>query len=321
MKAMVINKYGGPEVFSEVEIPVPHPGPGQVSINVTHSSVGLVDAFIRRGLFPDMFELPLVTGLEVAGTIRELGEGVRDFKIGEPVVTLSLMSLGGYATITVANADFIVSLEGIDVDPAQAVSTLPNATTAYLALTRVAHLQEGESILVHGAIGGLASVFPPVARLLGASQVIGTIRTDSKLDAARQLDYDDIIIASDFPDKVRGHQFHVVIDTVGGDMLASSFDLMAPLGRILVVGNASEREVKINSNMLWLKSLGVFGFSVASVLHTQPRAGQSAAKKLLHILGEGKLTIPVTTLPLKDVAEAHRRLDHKEIVGRIVLVP
>jgi NADPH2:quinone reductase len=318
MKAMVITKFGGPEVFSEVEMPDPHPGPGQVSINVTHSSVGLVDAFLRRGMIP-MLQPPFVTGLEVAGTVRELGEGVTDFRIGESVVTLSLMSLGGYATVTIADAALTVSLDGLIVDPAQAVAALPNAVTAYLALTQIAHLQKGESVLIHGAIGGLASMFPVVARFLGASRVVGTVRTAAKLDAARELAYDDVFVADDFPAAVGDERFNVVIDPVGGEILTASFEVMAPLGRALLVGNASEKEASIGSNMLWGKSIAVLGFSVGPYLQANPSAGRPAAKAVLGILAEGKLELPVTTLPLADVAEAHRRMDAKEITGRIVL--
>lgn len=318
MKAMVITQYGGPDVFSETEMPDPHPGPGQVSIDVTHSAVGLIDSFIRRGTIP-IFEPPFVPGLEVAGTIRELGEGVTDFRIGEPVVTLSLMSLGGYATVTVANAALTISLDGFKIDPALAVSALPNAVTAYLALTKVAHIQEGENLLIHGAIGGLASAFPAIARSLGASRIVGTVRTASKLEAARELDYDDVVVAEDFPKAIANEKFNIVVDPVGGDMLSSSLDLMAPLGRALLVGNASEQAVNILSNTLWFNNLGVLGFNVGGYLLGNPSAGRPAAEAVLRLLEEGKINLPLTNLPLQNVSEAHRRMDAKEIIGRLVL--
>ncbi|MBW7454957.1 zinc-binding alcohol dehydrogenase family protein [Paenibacillus sepulcri] len=318
MKAMVVTQYGGPDVFSESETPDLHPGPGQVSIDVTHSAVGLIDSFLRRGTIP-IFSPPYVPGLEVAGTIRELGEGVTDFRIGEPVVTLSLMSLGGYATVTVADSALTISLDGFKIDPALAVSALPNAVTAYLSLTKVAHIQKGENVLIHGAIGGLASAYPAVARSLGASRIVGTVRTASKLEAARELDYDDVVLAEDFPSAIADEQFNIVVDPVGGDMLASSLDLMAPLGRALLVGNASEHAVDISSNTLWLKNIGVQGFNVGGYLSGNPSAGRPAAKAVLQLLEEGKIDFPVTLLPLQNASEAHRRMDAKEIIGRIVL--
>jgi NADPH2:quinone reductase len=168
---MIIGEFGGPEVLLPAELPDPKPGPGQITIDTSHAAVGLVDVFFRRGDRvgrPGYPRPPFVPGLEVAGTVRELGDGVTGFQVGEPVVTLSQMSLGGYATVTLGDAALTVSLKDSGADPAQAVAVLPNATTAYLALTRVAHLREGEKLLVHGAAGGLAAAFPAIARLLGA---------------------------------------------------------------------------------------------------------------------------------------------------------
>ena len=116
-------------------------------------------------------------GLEVAGSVRELGDGVDGFTVGEPVVTVTGTGAeGGYAAISLVDARFVVSLASSGVEAALAVATVPNAATAYLALTRVAHLQSGETVLVHGALGGLASTFPGVARNLGASTIVGTVR-------------------------------------------------------------------------------------------------------------------------------------------------
>src|ERR1700716_1588356 len=161
MRAAVVTRFGGPDVFEVSEMPDPTPGPGQVSIDVTHAAVGLVDVYIRQGLYKDRAGLPkppYVPGLEVAGTIRALGDGVAGFRIGEPVVTLSGTGAeDGYASVSGADAAMTASLEGTGVDPALAVAAVPNAATAYLALTSVAHLQAGERVLVHGAFGGLAS--------------------------------------------------------------------------------------------------------------------------------------------------------------------
>jgi hypothetical protein len=136
-------------VLTETQLPDPEPGPGQITIDTSHAAVGLIDVLLRRGDMakrPGLPQPPFVPGMEVAGTVRQLGNGVEGFHVGEPVVTVSQMALGGYASVTV-----VLSLSDSDVNPALAVAALPNATTAYLALTRVAHLQQGESVLVHGA--------------------------------------------------------------------------------------------------------------------------------------------------------------------------
>jgi NADPH2:quinone reductase len=318
MKAIIISAFGGPEVLKTIEMSEPHPGPGQVSINVTHSSVGLIDSFIRSGTIP-IYPAPFVPGLEVAGTIRELGEGVTNFRIGDPVVTLTLISLGGYATVCVADASLTISLAGLKIDPALAVAALPNAVTAYLSLTKVANMQTGEKVLIHGAIGGLASAYPSVARALGASRIVGTVRTADKLNAARELDYDDVILAENFPKSVGDERFNIVVDPVGGDLLIASFDTMATLGRALLVGNASEQNANLSSNTIWQRNIAVQGFSVGPYLREFPSAAKDAAIAVLKLLESGKITLPITILPLEDAAEAHRRMDAKEVTGRIVL--
>src|SRR5260370_13001040 len=202
MRAITISRFGPPDVLTEVELPDPRPAAGQVAIDVTHAAVGMIDVFFRRGDFsgdPQFPTPPFVPGIEVAGTIRELGEGITDFRVGETVVTLSLMTLGGYATVALADARLTVSLTSSNIDPAQAVALVPNATTAYLALTTVAHLRAGETVLVHGATGGLASVFPAVARALGAARILGTVGSSSKAAVARSMGYDEVLTHDRFP--------------------------------------------------------------------------------------------------------------------------
>jgi NADPH2:quinone reductase len=314
-------------VFEVVELPDPTPGRGEVSIDVTHAAVGLVDVFIRQGLYRDREGLPqprYVPGLEVAGTIRELGAGVDDLSVGEPVVTLSGTGAeGGYASISVVDARFAVSLDGSGVEPALAVAAVPNAATAYLALTQVAQLQEGETVLVHGALGGLASTFPGVARSLGASTVVGTVRPTSLATAeASGLPYEQLIASDEFPNAVIDQRFDVVIDPVGGDLRTSSLDVMAPLGRLLAVGNASgDWQHTVETNRLWVSNLAILGFSVGSYLPSHPELAQAAAEGALKAVRKGLVNVDTAILPLENAPEAHRQIEAGQVNGRILLVP
>jgi NADPH2:quinone reductase len=221
MRAAVVTRFGGPEVLELAELPDPVPGPGQVAIDITYAAVGLVDIYIRQGLYkdrPGLPQPPYVPGVEVAGTIRALGDGVEGFGIAEPVVTLSGTGAeGGYASVTVADAAMTVSLDGTGIGPAAAAAAVPNAATAYAALTEVAHLKPGERVLVNGAMGGLASAFPGVARTLGAASVTGTARRSSLAAVgASALPYDEVIASEDLLTAHGGQRFDVVIDPVGG---------------------------------------------------------------------------------------------------------
>ncbi|GIF46376.1 NADPH2:quinone reductase [Asanoa ferruginea] len=325
MRAAVVTRFGEPEVFEVQELPDPRPGPGQVAIDVTHAAVGLVDVYIRQGLYKERAGLPqppYVPGLEVAGTIRELGEGVTDFRVGESVVTLSgTGAVGGYASVEVADARVTVSLEGTGVDPALAVAALPNAATAYLALTEIAHLKPGERVLVHGALGGLASAFPGVARTLGASVVVGTSRRSS-LAAARAsaLPYDEIIASEDLA--LATQRFDVVVDPVGGQLRTDSLQVMNRQGRMLLVGNASgDWQHSVPTNALWGGNLALLGFSIGFYLPNHLDKARPAAEAGLHAISQGLVDIRTETLPLADAAEAHRRLETGAVGRRILLTP
>lgn len=323
MRAITISQFGSPDVLTEVELPDPRPAAGQVAINVTHAAVGMIDVIFRRGdraSDPRFPSPPFVPGLEVAGTIRELGEGVTAFRVGEPVVTLSLMTLGGYATIALADARLTVSLAGTTIDPAQAVAVLPNATTAYLALTLVAHLRTDETVLIHGATGGLASAFPAVARALGAARIVGTIGSSSKTAAARSIGYDEVLTSDRFPDALSGQKFDLIVDPVGGPARLASLDLLAPLGRMLLVGHASTApEEPIRGNDLWVRNIGVLGFSVGPILRDDPLRASHASSAVINLMEQGALHVPITTLPLTQASEAHRLLEARGVTGRVIL--
>jgi NADPH2:quinone reductase len=327
MHAAVVTRFGEPGVFELTELPDPVPGPGQLAIDVTHAAVGLVDVYIRQGLYKDRAGLPqppYVPGLEVAGTVRALGDGVEDFRVGEPVVTLSGTGAeGGYASIAVVDAAMTARLDGSGVDPAVAVAAVPNAATAYLALTEVARFKPGERLLVHGALGGLASAFPGVARTLGASGVVGTVRRSSLAGGrASALPYDEIVTSEDLLDAVGDQRFDVVIDPVGGQVRTDSLRVMAPMGRMLVVGNASgDWQHTMPTNTLWGENLAVLGFAVGSYLPAHPEQARPAARAALRAIGKGLIDIRTRTLPLAEAAEAHRRMEKGAVGGRILLSP
>ncbi|WP_422771090.1 quinone oxidoreductase family protein [Plantactinospora sp. WMMC1484] len=327
MQAAVVTRFGDPEVFELTELPDPVPGPGQVAIDVSHAAVGLIDAYVRQGLYqdrPGLPQPPYVPGLEVAGTIRSLGAGVTGFRAGEPVVTLSGTGAeGGYASIAVVDAAMTASLAGTGVDPALAVAAVPNAATAHLALTEVAHLAPGERVLVHGALGGLAAAFPGVARTLGAAGVVGTVRRAALACArATALPYDEIVAAEDLIESVGDRRFDVVVDPVGGQLRTDSLQVMAPMGRMLLVGNASgDWEHTVPSNALWGGNLAVLGFAAGYYLPTHPGRARPAAESALGAITRGLVDIPTRSLPLAEAAEAHRLIEHGGVAGRILLTP
>jgi NADPH2:quinone reductase len=323
MRAITISQYGEPDVLTEVELPDPHPGPGQISIDVTHAAVGMIDVIFRRGDLAgdDRYPAPpFVPGIEVAGTVREVGDGVGQFTVGEPVVTLSLVELGGYAEITVADAARTVSLKGLDVDPAQAVAVLPNAVTAHLALTQAVTVRDEATVLVHGVTGGLASAFPAVARALGARRVIGTVVNEQQMAQARSLGIDHVLLGSDFPDGLDGEKVDLIVDPVGGELRKASLDALNPEGRLLIVGHASANaDEPFTGDDLWGRSIGAIGFVVGTFLQADPTRARPALDAVARLVTDGTLSVPVQTLPLADAVAAHQHLQNRTNTGRLIL--
>jgi NADPH2:quinone reductase len=241
--------------------------------------------------------------------LRELGAGVTGFAVGERVVTFSATGPGGYASIYVADEPLVVSTEGYDIDPAVAAAVVPNAAMAYLAFANVARLAPGESVLIHGALGGFAAAFPGIARQLGASRVVGTVRP-SKLGpaAVTRLPYDQIVDSSKLPDALAGEKFNVIIDPVGGAVRTHSLDLLASGGRLVLAGNASgEWGHQFDSNRLWYGGLTVSGFDARAYIPTHLPEVRPAAEAALKAVAAGLGQTEIDVLPFDEAVTAHQR--------------
>ncbi|MBI0298678.1 zinc-binding dehydrogenase [Streptomyces sp. PRKS01-29] len=326
MKAVQVTRFGEPGVLALADLPDPAPGPGQVAIDVTHAAVGLIDVYLRQGLYEGREGLPrppYVPGLEVAGTVRALGEGVTGFALGEKVVALSSGDgQGGYASVFLADRAHVVSTEGHAIDPAHAVAVIPNALMAHVALTSAIRMSAGERVLVHGALGALAAAFPGIARHLGASRVVGTVRTERMAAAAAtKLPYDTIVDSARLPDALEGETFDVIVDPVGGLVRTRSLDLLAPSGRLLLVGNASGdwSDGGLDGNRLWYGNFTVTGFNAGGYLPAHPETFAPAARAALKAVADGLADVEIETLPLADAATAHQRLEDHSAGGRVVL--
>lgn len=323
MRAVTVPRFGDADVLTVTDASTPQPAPGQVAIDVSHAAVGLADVLMRRGEFGGT--TPLIPGLEVAGTVRAVGAGVSSLEPGRPVVTLSRPTAGGYAEVSVADAAITFAIDEPALDPALAVAGVPNTTTAIITLEQVAHLRPGERVLVHGAAGGLAAMVGQVAKVFGAGEVIGSVRSDGAAEAARRHGYDTIVDGRRLLPSLKEHDVDsvdVVIDPVGGEVRAQSLGLLAPLGRLVAVGNASGADdVTIGANDAWLSNRAVLGLNIGGLLMAQPTFADAAARRAILLLGSGDVTIDHTSMPLDRAVEAHRRLEEGGLTERILLTP
>ncbi|MDN5855444.1 MAG: zinc-binding dehydrogenase, partial [Actinomycetia bacterium] len=232
-----------------------------------------------------------------------------------------------YAEVSVADAaiTFAIDSPAARLGSALAVAGVPNTTTALIVLERVAHMQQGERVLVHGAAGGLASMVGQVARALGAGQVIGSVRSDDAASVARRYGYATIVDGRRLIASLEEHDVDsvdVVVDPVGGELRAQSMGLLAPLGRLVAVGNASGADdVTIGANDAWLTNRAVLGLNIGGLLMAHPDFADASARRAIQLLSAGDVTIDHATLPLDEAVQAHRRLEAGGLTSRILLAP
>ncbi|MGP3931221.1 quinone oxidoreductase family protein [Nonomuraea sp. KM88] len=315
MKAITIPEFGAADVLRLDEIEVPEPGPGQVSIDVAYAGANFAEILYRRGVVD--VPLPFVPGIEVSGHIRALGPGIRGLRPGQPVAALTIVDGGGYAEVVTTSADLVVPLDGCDLGLELAAALPSNSTTAFLVLDRVARLEPGESVLVHAAAGGVGSQLGQAARLLGAGRVVGAVGTPAKIRLAKEFGYDEVVLREEVAGAGR---FDVVVDMIGGTARRTGLDLLAPMGRLVVMGNASGAEDDgVSANELWFANKTVAGFNLAAFSAAFPEEAGRALHRAVTAGANGELRVRTESLPLEQAAEAHRRIESGGTTGKLVL--
>jgi NADPH2:quinone reductase len=310
-KAIRIHEYGGPEVLRWEEVDVGDPGPGQ--LRVRHGAVGLnyIDVYHRTGLYP-LPSLPWTLGMEGAGWVEAVGEGVAEFKVGDRVA---------YASPPVG----VALPEAID-DLTAAAMMLQGMTAQYL-LRRTYRVQPGDAILLHAAAGGVGLIASQWARHLGAT-VIGTVGNDEKAELARAHGCHHAIVYTreNFVERVReitgGQGVAVVYDSVGKDTFTGSLDCLRPLGMMVSFGNASGPVPPFEPGILAAKG-SLFLTRPTLMTYTAKRVDLVAsAAELFEVVASGVVNIEVRqTYPLAEAARAHRDLEARRTTGSTVLLP
>ncbi|GAA0278392.1 zinc-binding dehydrogenase [Actinomadura nitritigenes] len=322
MKAVTIPAFGEADVLRVDEIKVPEPGPGQVSIDVAYAGANFAEVLYRRGVVD--VPLPFVPGIEVSGHVRAVGPDVEGLRPGQPVAALTIVDSGGYAEVAVTSADLVAPLDGLGLGLDVAAAIPSNSTTAFLVLDRAARIEPGETVLVHAAAGGVGSQLGQAARQLGAGRVVGTVGGPAKIETARGFGYDDVVLRDELPDRVAdltgGRGFDVVVDMVGGPARRTSLDALAPMGRMIVMGNASGADdVGVSANELWFTNKSVAGFNLAAFSGAFPADAGRGLRRAVAAAASGDLRVQVEELPLEQAAEAHRRIESGATTGKLVL--
>jgi NADPH:quinone reductase len=324
MRRVRYYEYGDPEVLTVEDADVPEPGPGQVRLRAEGIGANFVDTKFRRGPSASpLFHRPLpgvLTG-DVVGTIDAVGPGVDAGLVGRRVAALGE---DAFADHVLAEAAWLAAVpDGIDDGMA---SMLPMGGPVAIGALRAGRLAPGDTVLVHAAAGGIGHLAVQLAKLLGAGTVIGTAGSAAKLDFVRSIGADATVDYGDpgWPDRVREAApggVDLVVDAVAGDTLLRSIDLLAPLGRAVVYGAAAGEPGAVPITSLYaLRSVG--GFSLLAWRAARPdRAKADIADVAEHAVAGRLRTAVHARLPLTEAVAAHRILEYREQLGRVLLVP
>ena len=322
MKAIRIHETGGPEVMHLEEVEKPAPRAGEVLIEVAAVGVNYADLMHRQGTYMTRTRVPTTLGMEVAGTVVELGDGVTSPAIGTRVAAFGN---GGYAEYTTAAASALLPIPP-NLDFAHAAAFPVQGLTAYQLLREAARMEKGESVLIHAAAGGVGTLAVQLAKLLGAGKVLGTASSASKLELARRLGADVTInyTAESWVEQVKeatdGRGANIILEMVGGTISEQSLQCLAPYGRMVVFGAASGQIAQFTGVQLMYKNQAIIGYWLSAWMRRPDRIA-SALNELMQYLAAGKLEIVVgQTFPLAEAAVAHQAITERKTTGKVVLL-
>ena len=323
MKAVRINEFGGPEVLSYEDVPVPEPGPGEVRIRLAASGVNFIDVYQRTGLYPG--DLPRTLGNEGAGEVEAVGEGVEGLSEGDFVAFAGVP--GAYAEYVVAPAEKLVPFNGTYVEARVAAAIMLQGMTAHYLTHSTFPLEDGHTALVHAAAGGVGLLLCQMAKMRGA-RVIGTVSTEEKARLAKAAGADEVILYTeqDFAEETRritdGVGVDVVYDSVGKTTFDGSLDSLKPRGYLVLFGASSGPVPPVDLQVLNQKG-GLFVTRPSLAQYTATREELMwRAKSLFTWIGQNNLSVSIGgSYKLSETDQAHRDLEGRKTTGKLILLP
>ena len=324
MKAIQFEEYGGPEVLQYIDVERPEIGDREVLVNVKAIGVNYADTARREGKYVVPTALPFIPGAEIAGEIVAVGKKVTQYIPGMRVV--SLIESGAYAEFAKVH-EMALTIVPNGVDYADAVALPLQGQTAYHILKTMGRLEKGETVLVHAAAGGVGAIAVQLAKIFGAGKVIATASSDEKLAHAEKMGADHLINYTEegWELKVReltdGKGVDIILEMVGGDIFDNSLKCLAPFGRLVIFGAASGEQAHLYAGQLMRRNQSVVGFFLPQIMQ-KPELYQRSLKELLNYIDSGELKLTIGgKFKLAESAEAHRLLQGRETMGKLILLP
>jgi NADPH:quinone reductase len=323
MKAIVFAQTGGPEVLAQADVPKPEVRPGGVVIKNHAIGVNFADTRFRQGTYTVKPKLPDIPGMEAAGVIEAVGEGVTNLRPGMRVAAFTSRAYAEYC----ASPAFMAIPLPDSVSFVDGAAFLIQALTAYHLLYTVDTIRPDRSVLVHAAAGGVGLAAVQLAKAAGA-RVFGTVSSDSKAALAKEAGADVVInyVKDKFADEVlrltadRG--VDLILDAVGKPTFEEGLRCLAPFGHLALYGRAGGAPEPLNLSALSPKSQKVSAFSLPTLTRGFPDKTLESAERCFALMREGRLKVYISrTYPLAQAAEAHRYLESRESTGKLILLP
>jgi NADPH2:quinone reductase len=322
-KAIRIERTGGADVMQYIDVEVGEPGPGQARVRHHAIGVNFIDVYFRSGLYPQ--PLPGALGMEGAGVVEAVGEGVTEVSVGDRVAYTGRPN-GAYADVRIMPADILLRLPDAISFETGAAMMLKGLTVQYL-FNRTTTLKAGDTILFHAAAGGVGLIAAQWARAMGVT-MIGTVGSEQKAELARAHGCEHVINynTENFVERVKqitgGKKVSVVYDSIGKDTFIGSLDCLAPRGLMVSFGNASGPVPDFSLGELASRgSLFITRPTLFSYAASRPEL-EAMAADLFQMVASGKVKIDVhQRYALADVARAHEDLESRKTVGSSILLP
>jgi NADPH2:quinone reductase len=315
MRAIQMTEFGGPEVLKLADLPMPEPGPEETLIKVSRSGVNFADTHTRTNSYVQKATLPLVPGGEVAGIREDTGERV-----------VALVGTGGYAEYATAPKDLVFPIPD-ELDDGTALAMIVQGLTAWHLYRTSGRVADGESVVVHGAAGGVGSLAVQLGHPLGAGRVIATASSEEKRALALELGADAAIdpapegLTERLIEANQGQPVDVVFEMSGGEVFDASYRALAPFGRIVTYGIATNQPNEVSTGSLLRHSRAVVGFYLFHCL-SRPGMFAEALAELFARAARGELKVIVgNTYPLERAAQAQTDLRERRTTGKLLLDP
>lgn len=323
MKAIRVNEYGGPEVLSYEDLEVPEPGEGEARVRLAASGVNYIDTYQRSGAYP--VDLPFTLGMEGAGEVEAVGEGVEEVSEGDYVAFA--MVPGSYSEYAVVPADKLVPFNATLVEARVAAAIMLQGMTAHYLTHSTFPVEEGQTVLIHAAAGGVGLLLCQIAKMRGAT-VIGTASTEEKAKLAKGAGADEVILYTeqDFVEETEritgGEGVHVVYDSVGKDTFQGGLDALRPRGYMVLFGQASGPVEPLDLQVLNQKG-GLYVTRPSLYQYSATREELLwRAESLFSWIGQNNLDVRIGgSYKLSEADQAHRDLEGRKTTGKLILIP